>query len=86
MALPYNADDAVISPREASGEAMTEVTGNRKVRIVLVDDHAVVRAGFKQLIETTDDLEVAGEAGTAAAALALVAAQPWPVLSGYFRS
>ena len=79
MALLYNADTAASSPRNASGEGMNE-TGNRKVRIVLVDDHAVVRAGFKQLIETTDDLEVAGEAGTAAAALALVAAQPCDVM------
>jgi two-component system invasion response regulator UvrY len=80
MALPYNADVAGVAPRESSGERMTEVMENRKVRIVLVDDHAVVRAGFKQLIETTDDLEVAGEAGTAADALALVASQPCDVM------
>src|ERR1700738_1188650 len=80
MALPYNVDVAAIPPREASGECMSEVTGNRKVRIVLVDDHAVVRAGSKQLIESPDDLEVAGEAGTAAAALALVASQPCDVM------
>src|SRR6202165_1244453 len=80
MALPYNADVAGVSPRQSSGERMSEVTQNRKVRIVLVDDHAVVRAGFKQLIETTDDLEVAGEAGTAADALALVASQPCDVM------
>ncbi len=79
MALPYNADVAAISPRESSGESMN-VAENRKVRIVLVDDHAVVRAGFKQLIDTTDDLEVAGEAGTAADALALVASQPCDVM------
>jgi two-component system, NarL family, invasion response regulator UvrY len=80
MALPYNADVAELAPRESSGERMTEATENRKVRIVLVDDHAVVRAGFKQLIEATDDLEVAGEAGTAADALALVASQPCDVV------
>jgi two-component system invasion response regulator UvrY len=79
MALPYNADVAAIAPRESSGESMN-VPENRKVRIVLVDDHAVVRAGFKQLIDTTDDLEVAGEAGTAADALALVASQPCDVM------
>ena len=79
MALPYNADVAAIAPRESSGESMN-VAENRKVRIVLVDDHAVVRAGFKQLIDTTDDLEVAGEAGTAADALALVASQPCDVM------
>ena len=80
MTLPYNADVAGISPRESSGERMSDVTQKRKVRIVLVDDHAVVRAGFKQLIETTDDLQVAGEAGTAADELALVASQPCDVM------
>src|ERR1700687_422232 len=79
MALSYNADVAAIAPRESSGESMN-VAENRKVRIVLVDDHAVVRAGFKQLIDSTDDLEVAGEAGTAADALALVASQPCDVM------
>jgi DNA-binding NarL/FixJ family response regulator len=80
MALPYNTNVAVISSRESSGESMNVVTENRKVRIVLVDDHAVVRAGFKQLIDSTDDLEVSGEAGTAADALALVASQPCDVM------
>jgi two-component system, NarL family, invasion response regulator UvrY len=41
-----------------------------KTRVLIVDDHAVVRAGFRQLLATTDDIEATGEAGTAAAALA----------------
>ena len=69
MPLSYNASVAVDSSRETSGEHV--VTENRRIRIVLVDDHTVVRAGFKQLIETTKDLMVSGEAGTAADALAL---------------
>jgi len=40
-----------------------------KRRVLIVDDHAVVRAGFKQLIDGTEDMEVVAEAGTAAAAL-----------------
>ena len=40
-----------------------------KRRVLIVDDHAVVRAGFRQLIDSTDDMEVVGEAGTAAEAL-----------------
>jgi len=51
---------------------MDHVIDKRKVRVLIVDDHAVVRAGFKQLIDTTEDLTVAAEAGTAADALALV--------------
>ncbi len=34
-------------------------------RIFLLDDHEIVRRGLRELIETEDDLEVVGEAGTA---------------------
>ncbi len=43
------------------------------LRLVLVDDHPVVRAGLRALIESSDDLQVVGEAGDAEAALAVVA-------------
>jgi DNA-binding NarL/FixJ family response regulator len=33
------------------------------VRIVLADDQALVRAGFKLILEAEEDLEIAGEAG-----------------------
>lgn len=35
----------------------------RKIRILLVDDHAVLRAGIHVLLETQPDLEIIGEAG-----------------------
>jgi two-component system response regulator NreC len=35
------------------------------VRVLLVDDHAVVRAGLKLLLDAEDDLEAVGEAGSA---------------------
>lgn len=35
------------------------------VRVMIVDDHAVVRSGLRLVIEREDGLEVAGEAGTA---------------------
>jgi two-component system response regulator NreC len=35
------------------------------VRILIVDDHAVVRTGLRLLLEAEDDLEPVGEAGTA---------------------
>jgi DNA-binding NarL/FixJ family response regulator len=47
---------------------MESVAGARK-RILVVDDHALVRAGFKELIDDTEDLIVGGQAGTAALAL-----------------
>lgn len=39
------------------------------VRVFLVDDHSVVRAGLRALLEPEADLTVVGEAGTAADAL-----------------
>ena len=39
------------------------------VRVVLLDDHEVVRAGLRELIEADGDLEVVGEMGTAAEAV-----------------
>ena len=51
-----------------SGERMHEERTEGRKRVLVVDDHALVRAGLKKLIDATDDLEAAGEAGTAAEA------------------
>jgi DNA-binding NarL/FixJ family response regulator len=42
------------------------------VRVFLLDDHEVVRRGVRDLIESHDDFEVVGEAGTAKDALARI--------------
>lgn len=42
------------------------------VRMVLVDDHTVVRQGLRAILEREPDLTVVGEAGSAAEALAVV--------------
>lgn len=43
------------------------------IRIVIADDHAVVRSGLRLLLEREDDLEPIGEAGDGKEAAALVA-------------
>ena len=43
--------------------------GESKTRILIVDDHPLVRAGFSQLIRDHADLEVCGEAGDMAEAI-----------------
>lgn len=43
------------------------------VRLLLCDDHAVVRAGLRALLSSADGIEVIGEAGTGEEALALAA-------------
>ncbi|MDZ7855167.1 response regulator transcription factor [Sphaerotilus sp.] len=42
------------------------------IRILLLDDHAVVRAGYRQLIDTEPDLQVVAEASTSAQACELI--------------
>ena len=41
------------------------------IRVLLADDQALIRAGFKALIDSADDLIVVGEASTGAQAVAL---------------
>lgn len=41
------------------------------IRVVLADDQVLVRTGFKALLDSEDDIEVVGEAGDGAEALAL---------------
>ncbi|MBZ5629145.1 MAG: response regulator transcription factor [Acidobacteriia bacterium] len=42
-----------------------------KISVVLVDDHALVRRGFRRLLEDAPDIDVAGEASNGAEAVAL---------------
>lgn len=50
-----------------------------KIRVLIADDHAIVRQGFKQIFSETDDLVVAGEADDGAEALQLARQQEWDV-------
>jgi two-component system, NarL family, response regulator DevR len=42
---------------------------DRRIRVFLLDDHEVVRRGLRELLEDQPDIEVVGEAESAAAAL-----------------
>lgn len=44
------------------------------IRLLLVDDHAVVRSGLRMLLEHEADIEIVGEAGAARPALEMIAA------------
>lgn len=46
---------------------------DRRITVLLVDDHALVRRGFRRMLEDDPDIEVVGEGGTADEAVALSA-------------
>jgi DNA-binding NarL/FixJ family response regulator len=43
----------------------------KRIRILLADDHAVVRQGFKMILSAQPDMEIVGEAGNGREAVAL---------------
>jgi len=56
---------------------MTAAKGKAAIRIVLVEDHTVVREGTRRLLDAEPDLTVVGEAADAVQAVRL-ADQLWP--------
>ncbi|OYV00578.1 MAG: DNA-binding response regulator, partial [Burkholderiales bacterium PBB5] len=56
-------------------------TGTRTgTRVMLVDDHAVVRAGYRRLLELEADFEVVAECADGDAALAWLQRPPHPAV------
>ncbi len=66
VSLPYNmvAQPAQNGPEQASEPAQQSLTSEAgaKVRVLIVDNQAVSRAGLHRLLESYPDLEVVGEA------------------------
>jgi len=50
------------------------------IRVALVDDQQLIRAGFRMVVDSQDDLEVVAEAGDGAGALAALMANPADVV------
>jgi len=49
-------------------------------RILIVDDHAIVREGLKQILAEVGDIEVAGEADCSSRALQMARREPWDMV------
>jgi DNA-binding NarL/FixJ family response regulator len=47
------------------------------IKVLVADDHAIVRRGLRQILAETDDILVNGEAATAQEALHLVRSERW---------
>ena len=48
------------------------------IRVLLADDQALVRGGFRMLLDSADDIEVVGEASDGAQAINLHGGDGWP--------
>lgn len=63
---------AIAATAPAEPEAYTRpMAAGTSIRILLCDDHELVRRGIRSLLEAEDDLEVVGEAGDAETAIAV---------------
>jgi two-component system invasion response regulator UvrY len=56
------------------------VAALKPYRILIVDDHAIVREGLKQILSDVDDIEIAGEADSSSRALQLARQEPWDLV------
>jgi NarL family two-component system response regulator LiaR len=50
------------SPRRRRLTTLGAMTASDKIRVLIVDDHAIVRRGLRGLLEIVDDMEVIGDA------------------------
>ena len=66
------ADGAQAAPVDNEGEPRPHAM---RIRVLLVDDHAMLREGLRALLEMESDMHVVGEAGSFDAATALIAMQ-----------
>jgi DNA-binding NarL/FixJ family response regulator len=69
-----------ITSLDASATPSRSFQPGHMIRILIADDHAIVRAGLKQFIADQLDMEVTGEAATGAETIALVRSQEFDIV------
>ena len=67
--LPDQRQGAVVRPREEPQPK--PAPSHDKIKVLIVDDHAIVRQGLRTFLELQDDIEVVGEAENGAEAVEL---------------
>lgn len=58
----------------APHESESNETGQRRITVLLVDDHAAIRLGMRMVVGTAEDMEVVGEAADGASAITMARA------------
>lgn len=53
---------------------------SKTIRVLIADDHAIVRQGLRQILSDTPDLTVAGEADNGVQAVQMVRSSEWDVV------
>ena len=53
---------------------------NEKIKIVIADDHAIVREGLKQIVAEEIDMQVCGEAEDASSLMDLLKKEKWSIV------
>lgn len=56
------------------------MSNDKKIHVLIADDHAIVRQGLRQILSETDDLLVSGEASDGVDAMRLARQQHWDVV------
>jgi DNA-binding NarL/FixJ family response regulator len=66
----HGRSESASRPSASNEQGTTPASRDRLIRLLLVDDHEVVRLGLRALFNRTDTVQVVGEADTMASAIA----------------
>jgi two-component system, NarL family, invasion response regulator UvrY len=64
----------------SQGITSASITDSSRLRVLIADDHAIVREGLKRILADAPELRVAGEAATGTDAIRLVKEERWDVM------
>lgn len=62
----------MLNPRENEVRDTHAAAAQDQIGVLIVDDHAILRAGVREMLADEDDLQVVGEAGSAEEALQII--------------
>jgi two-component system, NarL family, invasion response regulator UvrY len=66
--------------RLVQGPMIRRIPGGNMIRVLVVDDHQIVRRGVRQILEEEADMEVAGEASSVTELMDRMSEASWDVI------